>query len=147
MLDSILQLTSNLSYHCSIWSLRWLSSTAEQEWKVHNFDYRWWQILKHSWHSKCHYSKDLHWRVLTMCLPLGRTKDTWKSIVICFFFTLQVEDSTRHLIQYMRLVRFGVTFLRFGKFCHVAIWCQGSGCLHNSQNLNRTQRWRSFSSF
>ena len=67
-----------------------------------------------------------------MCLPLGRTKDTWKSIVICFFFTLQVEDSTRHLIQYMRLVRFGVTFLRFGKFCHIAI---------------RDQRWRLFSFF
>ena len=43
-----LQVTTNILHHCSIESLRWLSSKAEQEWKINNFDHGWWQILKHN---------------------------------------------------------------------------------------------------
>ena len=48
----LLQVTTNLLYHCSVKSLGWLSSKAKEEWKIHKFDHGWWRILKRSWHSK-----------------------------------------------------------------------------------------------
>ena len=49
---SLLQVTTNLLYHCSVGSLRWLSSKAEEEWRIHKFDHGWWQILHRTWYSK-----------------------------------------------------------------------------------------------
>ena len=48
----LLQVTTNLLYHCSFESLQWLSSKAEEEWRIHKSDHGWWQILQRSWHSK-----------------------------------------------------------------------------------------------
>ena len=49
---SLLQVTTNLLYHCSVDSLGWLSSKSEEEWRIHKSDHGWWQILQRSWHSK-----------------------------------------------------------------------------------------------
>ena len=38
---SFLQVTSNLLYHCSMESLLWLSSKAEEEWQIRNSDTGW----------------------------------------------------------------------------------------------------------
>ena len=38
---SLLQVTTNLLYHCSIESLGWLSSKVEEEWKIHKSDHGW----------------------------------------------------------------------------------------------------------
>ena len=43
---SLLQVTTNLLYHCSVESLGWLSSKAAKEWKIHKSDHGWWQILQ-----------------------------------------------------------------------------------------------------
>ena len=48
----LLQVTTNLLYHCSVESLGWLSSKAEEEWRIQKSDHGWWQILQRSWHSK-----------------------------------------------------------------------------------------------
>ena len=47
-----LQGTTNLLYHCFIESPQQLSSKHEHGWKIHSTNYGWWQILKHSWHSR-----------------------------------------------------------------------------------------------
>ena len=48
---SLLQVTTNLLYHCSVESLRWLSSKAAEEWRIHKYDHGWWQILERTWIS------------------------------------------------------------------------------------------------
>ena len=75
-----LQVTANLLYHSSNDSLWWLSSKAKQEWKVHNFDHGWWQILKHNWHSKMPFvSKIFIWRdLIGGCLWIS-SKAKWTS--------------------------------------------------------------------
>ena len=68
----LLQVTTNLLYHCSVKSLGWLSSKAKEEWKIHKFDHEWWQILQCSWHSKLPLvAKVFIWRILIGGLPLG----------------------------------------------------------------------------
>ena len=65
-------MTTNLLYHCSVDTFLWLSSKAKEEWKIHNFDHGWWDILKHSWHSKLPLiAKVFIWRVLIGGLLLG----------------------------------------------------------------------------
>ena len=67
-----LQVTTNLLYHCSVESLGWLSSKAEEEWRIHKSDQGWWQILQRTWHSKLPLvAKVFIWRVLIGGLPLG----------------------------------------------------------------------------
>ena len=45
---------------------------AEKIMEIHNFDHGWWQIIKHSWHSKLPLvAKVFIWRVLIGGLPLG----------------------------------------------------------------------------
>ena len=105
----ILTSTTNLLYHCYIESLGWLSSKAEEEWKIHKSDHGWWQISQRSWHSK---------------LPLVAKVFIWVIALAmgnCFFCTIQMEDSTHRFIQCPIAHRFGVTFLKFGKSYHGVI--------------------------
>ena len=41
-----LRVTTNLLYHCSVDSLGWLSSEAEEEWRIHKSEHGWWHILQ-----------------------------------------------------------------------------------------------------
>ena len=99
--DTVLQLTTNFFYHCSVESLQWLSSKAKEEWKIHNSDHRWWQILKRSWHSKLPLvAKVFIWRVLIGGLPLGLAlKRLGITTGNCFFCTIQMEDNTHRFIH------------------------------------------------
>ena len=38
---SLLQVTTNFLYHCSVESLGWLSSKAKEKWKIHKSDHGW----------------------------------------------------------------------------------------------------------
>ena len=98
---SSLQVTTNLLYHCSVESLGWLSSKAEEEWKIHKSDHGWWQILQRSWHSKLPLvAKVFIWRVLIGGLPLGLAlKRRGLATSNCFFCIVQMEDSTHRFIQ------------------------------------------------
>ena len=94
-------MTTNLLYHCFIESLGWVSSKAEEEWKIHKFNHGWWQILQRSWHSKLSVvAKAFIWRVLIGGLPLGLAlKRRGLATGNCFFCTVQMEDSTHRFIQ------------------------------------------------
>ena len=98
---SFLQVTTNLLYHCSVDSLGWLSSKAEEEWRIHKSDQGWWQILQRTWHSKLPLvAKVFIWRVLIGGLPLGiALKRRGLAMGNCFFCTVQMEDSTHRFIQ------------------------------------------------
>ena len=98
---SLLQVTINLLYHCSVESLGWLLSKAEEEWKIHKFDDRWWQTLTRSWDSKFPLvAKVFIWRVLIGGLPLGITlKHRGLAMGNCFFCTVQMEVSTHRFIE------------------------------------------------
>ena len=96
-----LQVTTSILYHCSIESSQWLSSKAEQEWKVQKSDYKWRRILKRSWHSRLPLlTKVFIWRVLIGGLPLGfALKRHGLALDTCFFCIVQVEDSIHRFIQ------------------------------------------------
>ena len=71
---SLLQVTTNLLYHCFVESLGWLSSKVEEQWRIHKYDHGWWQILQRNWHSKLPLvAKVFIWRLLIGGLPLGLT--------------------------------------------------------------------------
>ena len=96
-----LQVITNILYHCSVRSLRWLSSKVEEEWKIHNFDHGWWQFLKRSWHSKLPLvAKVFILRVLIGGSPLVLALNC-RGLATgnCFFCTVQMEDSTHRFIQ------------------------------------------------
>ena len=38
----LLQVTTNLLYHCFVESLGWLSYKTEEEWRLHKSDHGWW---------------------------------------------------------------------------------------------------------
>ena len=97
----LLQVTTNLLYHCSIESLGLLSSKAEEERKIHKSDNGWWQILQCSWRSKLPLvAKVFIWRVLTGGLPLGLALKRCGLVTSnCFFCTIQMEDNTHRFIQ------------------------------------------------
>ena len=94
---SFLQVTTNLLYHCSVDSLRWLSSKAEEEWRIHKSDQGWWQILQRAWHSKLSLvAKVFIWRILIGGLPLGiALKRRELAMGNCFFCIVQMEDNTQ----------------------------------------------------
>ena len=98
---SSLQVTTNILYHCSVEFLEWLSSKADEKWKINKSDHRWWQILICSWHSKLPLvAKVFIWRVLNGGLPLGLAlKCHGLATSNCFFCTVQIEDSTHRFIQ------------------------------------------------
>ena len=88
--------TSNLLYHCSVYSLRWLLAKAEEEWRIHKSDHGWWQIFQRTWHSKLPLvAKVFIWRVLFGGLRLEiALKRRRLAMGNCFFCTVQMEDST-----------------------------------------------------
>ena len=93
---SLLQVTTNLLYHCFVEFLGWLSSKVEEEWKILKSDNGWWQILQRSWHSKLPLiEKVFIWRVLIGGLSLGLAlKRRGLATGNGFFCTIQMEDST-----------------------------------------------------
>ena len=112
-------MTTNLLYHCSIESLGWLSSKAEEEWRIHKYDHGWWQILLRIWHSKLPLvAKVFISRVLIGGLPYGIALKLW---VIAFLALFKWRTILIDLYNVRLLVRFGVTFLKFGKFYHGVI--------------------------
>ena len=80
-----------------------LSSKAEEERKIHKSNHGRWQILKGSWHSKLPFvAKVFSWSVLIGGLPLGLAlKCRGLATGYCFFWTIQMEDSTHRFIQCM----------------------------------------------
>ena len=98
--------------------------------------------LKSSWYSKLSFVvKVFIWRALIRGLRLGLALK-WHGLAMgnCFFCIVQVEDSAHCFIQVRSIVMFGVTFLKFGKFCHVVVWHLDNGCLHNSHMSTQNQR-------
>ena len=88
---SLLQVTTNLLYHCFVESLGWLSSKAEEEWRIHKSDHGRWQILQRSWPSKLPtVAKVFIWSVLIGGLPLGLAlKRRGLATGNCFFCIVQ----------------------------------------------------------
>ena len=95
----LLHVTTNISYHHPRMSLSWLSPKAKNVWNICKSNARWWKILQRGWHA--FYAKVIIWRVVIGGRPFGSAlKRRGLGLVTCFFCTFQLEDNTHRLNKY-----------------------------------------------